>query len=122
MILHVPQEATNHYIYGPADKGCMGVPEAAADSDFSLVDNAFKLLSSQDIRTSELAIGDLQSTMQKRLGRLVVHQDVSAYLSGSNKGVFRLNTNVISSTWTQARKASTRNKAGSSRTSNLQSP
>ena len=100
----------------------MGEPEVAADSDFSLVDNAFKLLSYHGIRTSELSIRVLQSTVQKRLGRLVDHQDVSAYLTGSNEGEFRLNTNAISSTWTQARKASTRNKAGSSRTSNLQSP
>ena len=78
--LNVPQEASNHYIYGPSEKGCVGIPEAAADSDFHLVDNAFKLLSPKDIRTSELAIGDLQNIVQKRLRRLVDYQDVSAYL------------------------------------------
>ena len=108
--LNVPQEASNHYIYGPSDKGCVGIPEAAADSDFHLVDNAFKLLSSKDLRTSELAIGDLQNIVQKRLGRLVDHQDVSAYLTGNNEGEFRQNNSGISSTWTQARKASARNK------------
>lgn len=107
-VLHVPQEAANDYIYGPSKSGCIGIPVAASDSDFHLIDNAFKLLSSNDVHTAELALGDLQSVVSKRLTRLVDHDDVAAYLTGENEGEFRRNTNAISSTWTQARKSSAR--------------
>lgn len=107
-VLHVPQEAANDYIYGPSKSGCIGLPVAASDSDFHLIDNAFKLLSSKDVHTAELALDDLQSVVSKRLSRLVDQDDVAAYLTGENEGEFRRNTNAISSTWTQARKSSAR--------------
>jgi hypothetical protein len=43
IILNVPQEASNDYIYGPAKQGCAGIPETASDYDHQLTDNAFKL-------------------------------------------------------------------------------
>ena len=110
MTFNVPQVASNHYVYGRSDKGCEGIPEASGSLDFHLFDNTFKLLSSKDIRTLELTIADLQNIVQKRLGRLVDHQDMSAYLTGKNEGECRQNNSGISLTWTQARKASARNK------------
>ncbi|PSN50609.1 hypothetical protein C0J52_17399 [Blattella germanica] len=80
--LNVPQEASNDYIYGPTKKGCIGIPVAADDSDYYQIDNAFKLLTSADSRTSE------------------------------NEGEFRNNTNALSNAWTVARKASSRNNVG----------
>jgi hypothetical protein len=106
--LNVPQEASNDYIYGPTKNGCAGIPEAASDFDHQLIDNAFKLLTSKDIGVKELALGDLQTTVQKRLGRLTDQQNLAAYMSGGNEGEFRRNTNAISTTWTNARKAFTR--------------
>jgi hypothetical protein len=54
--LNVPQEASNDYIYGPVKTGCAGIPEAAADSDNYLIDNAFKPLTSKDQAIKELAL------------------------------------------------------------------
>jgi hypothetical protein len=73
-----------------------------------LIDNAFKLLTSKDTGTKELAYEDLQTTVQKRIGRPTDQQDLGAYMSGNNEGKFRRNTNAISTTWTKARIASTR--------------
>jgi hypothetical protein len=106
--LNVRQEAANDYIYGPTKSGCAGIPEAASVSDHYLIDNAFKLLTSKDPATRELALGDLQSTVQKRLGRQADQHDLENYLTGYNEGEFRRNTNAVASTWTNARKASMR--------------
>ena len=110
--LNVSQEASNDYIYGPTKKGCIGIPVAADDSDYYQIDNAFKLLTSADSRTSELAVGELQTTVQKRLKRNVDHQDCALFLTGENEGEFRNNTNALSNAWTVARKASSRNNVG----------
>ena len=107
--LNVPREASNDYLYGPTRRGCIGIPVAAQDSDYYLIDAAFKLLSSNDIQTTELALEDLQTTVQKRLGRPTDLEDAAAYLTGNNEDEFRRNTNAISNVWTNARKASNRN-------------
>jgi hypothetical protein len=107
-ILNVPQEASNDYIYGPAKQGCAGIPQTASEYGHQLIDNAFKLLTSKDTGTKELAYEDLQTTVQKRIGRPTDLQDLGAYISGNNEGEFRRNTNAISTTWTKARIASTR--------------
>ena len=57
--LNAPQEASYDYIYGPIKKGCIGMPVAAGDSDFYQIDKAFKLFTSADTRTSELAVEKL---------------------------------------------------------------
>jgi hypothetical protein len=106
--LNVSQEAENDYINGPTKFGCAGIPEAASDSDHHLIDNAFKLLTSKDPGTRELALDDLQSTVQKRLGRQADQHDLGNYLSGCNEGEFRRKTNAVATTWTNARKAPTR--------------
>jgi hypothetical protein len=67
------------YIYGPANSGCAGIPEAASDSDHHLTDKAFKLLTLKETGIKELALSDLQTTMQKRLGRQTDHQDVDVF-------------------------------------------
>jgi 5'-deoxynucleotidase YfbR-like HD superfamily hydrolase len=103
--LNVPQEASNDDIYGPAKQGCAGIPQTASEYDNQLIYNAFKLLTSKDAGTQELAYEDLQTTVQKRIGRPT---DLGTNMSGNNEGEFRRNTNAISTTWTKARIASTR--------------
>jgi hypothetical protein len=104
--LNIPEEAWNDYIYGPSKSGCAGVPDSG--SDHQLIDNAFKLLTSKDPGTRELALDDLQSTVQKRLGRQADQHDLGNYLSGYNEREFRRNTNAIATIWTNGRKVSTR--------------
>jgi hypothetical protein len=94
--------------YGPTEHGCAGIPEVASHLDHQLIYNIFKLRKSKDIGVKDLALGDLQTTVQKRLGRLTDQQDLAAYMSGENEGEFRRNTNAVSTTCTNARKASTR--------------
>jgi hypothetical protein len=105
--LIVPQEASNDYIYGPAKQGCAGIPETASEYDHQQIDNAFKLLTSKGSGTKELSYEDLQTTVQKRLGRPTDQQDLGAYMSGINEGEVRRNTKALSTTWTKARIAST---------------
>jgi hypothetical protein len=109
-ILNVPQEASNDYIYiyGPAKQGCAGIPQTASEYDHQLIYNAFKFLTSKYTGTKELGYEDLQTTVQKRIGRPTDQQDLGACMSGNNEGEFRRNTNAISTTWTKAKIAFTR--------------
>lgn len=108
--LNILQDASNDYIYGPGKTDCVVIPGATEKSDHYLTDSAFKLLTTKDTPIKQLALDDLQTTMQKRIGREVYQQDLAAYLSGENDGEFRRNTNALSTIWTNARKASTRNE------------
>ncbi|XP_068086915.1 uncharacterized protein [Anabrus simplex] len=59
------------------------------DSDYHLIDNAFKVLTSTFICTAGLALENLKILVQKRVGIPVPHEDVSAFLNGHNEGEFR---------------------------------
>ncbi|GFY55594.1 retrovirus-related Pol polyprotein from type-1 retrotransposable element R2 [Trichonephila inaurata madagascariensis] len=107
-ILSLPSSASNHYIYGNRKLGGCGVPSAAEDSDFYLVDSAFKLLTSRDEDVSFEALGQLTRTVAHRIGRQPSDGDLGAYMSGSMEGEYAETTNQLSNTWTLARKASTR--------------
>ena len=76
------------------------------------IDNAFKLLTSVETRSSELAVGELQTNVQKRLNRNVDHQDCALFLTGENEGEFINNTSALSNAWKVAMKASTTNNLG----------
>ncbi|GFY41228.1 retrovirus-related Pol polyprotein from type-1 retrotransposable element R2 [Trichonephila inaurata madagascariensis] len=104
----LPSSASNHYIYGNRKLGGCGVPSAAEDSDFYLVDSAFKLLTSRDEDVTFEALGQLTRTVAHRIGRQPTDGDLDAYLSGSMEGRYAETTNQLSNTWTLARKASTR--------------
>jgi hypothetical protein len=60
--------------------------------------------------TKKSALGIWQTTMQRRFGRPTDQQDLAAYLSREDESEFRRNTNAISTTCTNARKAFTRKK------------
>ncbi|GFY44120.1 retrovirus-related Pol polyprotein from type-2 retrotransposable element R2DM [Trichonephila inaurata madagascariensis] len=107
-ILSLPSNASNHYIHGNRKLGGCGVPSAAEDSDFYLVDSAFKLLTSRDEDVSFEALGQLTRTVAHRIGRPPTDGDLGEYLSGSMEGKYAETTNQLSNTWTLARKASTR--------------
>ncbi|GFQ93578.1 retrovirus-related Pol polyprotein from type-1 retrotransposable element R2 [Trichonephila clavata] len=107
-ILSLPSNASNHYIHGNRKLGCCGLPSAAQDSDFYLVDSAFKLLTSKDEEVALQALGQLTRTVSHRLGRSPSDGDLGSFLSGCMEGEFAGSTNQLSNTWTLARKASDR--------------
>ncbi|GFW78936.1 retrovirus-related Pol polyprotein from type-1 retrotransposable element R2 [Trichonephila clavipes] len=107
-ILSLPSNASNHYLYGNRKLGCCGFPSAAEDSDFYLVDSAFKLLTSRDEDVALQAMGQLTRTVRGRIGRSPTDGDCSSYLSGCMEDRYAETTNQLSNTWTRARKASTR--------------
>ena len=61
----MPQEATNDYLYRPINKGKIGIPVAAYDSEYYFIDNVFRLFTSADIRITESTVRELQITVQK---------------------------------------------------------
>ncbi|GFY47893.1 retrovirus-related Pol polyprotein from type-1 retrotransposable element R2 [Trichonephila inaurata madagascariensis] len=107
-ILNLPERATNHYLLADRKKGGCGIPSAAADCDFYLVDTAFKLLTSRDEDVAIAALGQLRRTVRHRIHRAPTDGDLSSYLSGCMEGEFATSSNALSNTWTQARKASSR--------------
>ncbi|GFQ73017.1 retrovirus-related Pol polyprotein from type-2 retrotransposable element R2DM [Trichonephila clavata] len=107
-ILSLPQNAALGYLHGNRKLGSCGVPSAAEDSDFYLIDSAFKLLTSKDEEVSIHALGQLTRTARHRLGRPPTDGDLGSFLSGSMEGRFAETTNQLSNTWTLARKASHR--------------
>lgn len=58
--------SANAYLHGAADKGCIGLPLAAYDSEIALVDTSFKLLMSEDPHFKDLAWEDLKATTEER--------------------------------------------------------
>ncbi|GFU43434.1 retrovirus-related Pol polyprotein from type-1 retrotransposable element R2 [Trichonephila clavipes] len=108
-ILSLPSNAANHYIYGSRKLGCCGLPSAAEDSDFYLVDSAFKLLTSRDEEVALQAMGQFTRTVIHRIGRTPTDGDRASYLSVCMEEDYATTTNQLSNnTWTRARMASTR--------------
>ncbi|GFX60036.1 retrovirus-related Pol polyprotein from type-1 retrotransposable element R2 [Trichonephila clavipes] len=66
-LFSLPSNASNHYLYGGRKLGCCGIPFAAEDSDFYLIDSAFKLLTSIDVEVSTQALGQLNRTVLYQL-------------------------------------------------------
>ncbi|GFT53715.1 retrovirus-related Pol polyprotein from type-1 retrotransposable element R2 [Trichonephila clavipes] len=113
-ILSLPERASNHYLQADRSAGGCGVPSAAADCDFYLVDTAFKLLTSRDEHVQLAALGQLTRTFKARMKRSPTDGDLASYLSGCMEGDYANSTNAISNTWTLARKASSRQQVTSS--------
>ncbi|GFQ96470.1 retrovirus-related Pol polyprotein from type-1 retrotransposable element R2 [Trichonephila clavata] len=97
------------YLDKPVGKlgGC-GIPSAAEDSDFYLVDSAFKLLTSKDEEVALQALGQLTRTVRHRVRRQPTDGDMASYMSGCMDDEFSESTNKLRNTWTLARQASRR--------------
>ncbi|KAG8180531.1 hypothetical protein JTE90_018151 [Oedothorax gibbosus] len=105
--------ASNHYIYGASDAGCLGLPCLEDEHDVVLVDSAFKLLTSRDPRVRNIAWSDLADQIEARTSTFDSRPDatpgqVEAFLSGSCDPPFHRGRSNISSTWSAARNASRR--------------
>ncbi|GFR10192.1 retrovirus-related Pol polyprotein from type-1 retrotransposable element R2 [Trichonephila clavata] len=109
-ILSVPVKASNHYRSANKRSGGCSIPSAAEDSDFYLIDTAFKLLTSNDEEVGLLALAQLSRTVRQRVKRQPSDGDFASFLSGCMEDEFGKTTNRLSNTWTNARKASARQK------------
>ncbi|GFR01202.1 retrovirus-related Pol polyprotein from type-1 retrotransposable element R2 [Trichonephila clavata] len=107
-LLSLPPMAANQYLHGSRKFGGCGLPSAAHDSDYYLVDSAFKLLTSKDEEVAVQALGQLTRTVRHRVQRSPTDGDLSSYLSGSMEDEFAETSNQLSNTWTLARQASRR--------------
>ncbi|GFT76709.1 retrovirus-related Pol polyprotein from type-1 retrotransposable element R2 [Trichonephila clavipes] len=96
------------YAYLGNPLGGCGIPSAAEDSDFYLVDSAFKLLTSKDQRVQLEALGQLTRTVRHRIARDPTDGDLAEFMSGSMEGEYSDTTNEYSNHWTLARRASVR--------------
>lgn len=106
--LNLPNNASNEYVYGSREGGCIGIPQLATDTYFAAVDSGFKLLTSEDETIKEMAQGELRDTVAFRLRRESNWEDAASYLSGDSEGEFRRGTNKNRNIWTVARTASSR--------------
>ncbi|GFR03041.1 retrovirus-related Pol polyprotein from type-1 retrotransposable element R2 [Trichonephila clavata] len=109
-ILSVPVKASNHYLSANKRSGGCSIPSAAEDSDFYLIDTPFKLLTSNDEEVALLALAQLSRTVRQRVKRQPSDGDFASFLSGCMEDEFGKTTNRLSNTWTNARKASARQK------------
>ncbi|GFU36402.1 retrovirus-related Pol polyprotein from type-1 retrotransposable element R2 [Trichonephila clavipes] len=91
-ILSLPERASNHYLQADRSAGGCGVPSAAADCDFYLVDTAFKLLTSRDEHVQLAALGQLTRTFKARMKRSPTDGDLASYLSGCMEGDYATST------------------------------
>ncbi|GFR13725.1 retrovirus-related Pol polyprotein from type-1 retrotransposable element R2 [Trichonephila clavata] len=107
-ILSLPTNASNQYLHGNRKLGGCGIPSAAEDSDFYLVDSAFKLLTSKDEDVALQALGQLTRTVRHRVRRQPTDGDMGSYMSGCMDDEFAESTNRLTNTWTLARQASKR--------------
>ncbi|GLV46536.1 hypothetical protein CBL_20861 [Carabus blaptoides fortunei] len=108
--LYVPQEAANEYIYGPRKAGLCGILPLAEMSDHALLDSALKLLTSRDPAVSTAARASLDSTIQAKIKTPPTDLLRGNYMSGGTEGALSNRSNTQANTWTQARKAASRQK------------
>ncbi|GBO30887.1 hypothetical protein AVEN_125775-1 [Araneus ventricosus] len=112
-VLHLPEHASNEYIYGHTKSGCVGLPVSAEESDLNRVDSAFKLLTSSDEMVSELALKNLTNAVSKRAQKPeVTDDDLSDFMSGAMEldSEGKPGSNPYSNIWTVAYIASRRQK------------
>ncbi|GFQ96461.1 uncharacterized protein TNCT_256171 [Trichonephila clavata] len=83
---------------------------AAEDSDYYLIDTAFKLLTSSDEEVALLSLAQLTRTVRHRIRRQPTDGDLASYLSGCMVQEFKGTTNHLANVWTNARRASSRQK------------
>ncbi|KAG8174394.1 hypothetical protein JTE90_016090 [Oedothorax gibbosus] len=89
--------------------GLLGIPRLADEVDIMMIDNAFKLLSSNDIRIHELAWEDILENIYTRTGLDPSPALIEKFLNGAqDEEGFRHTTCPYASTWSRARAASTR--------------
>ncbi|KAG8175810.1 hypothetical protein JTE90_013361 [Oedothorax gibbosus] len=107
--LYVDESAANEYLYGSSKMGLLGIPRLADEVDIMMIDNAFKLLSSKDIRIHELAWEDILDNITTRTGLDPSPSLIEKYLNGTqDEEGFRHTSCPYASTWSRARAASTR--------------
>ncbi|GFY41054.1 retrovirus-related Pol polyprotein from type-1 retrotransposable element R2 [Trichonephila inaurata madagascariensis] len=106
--LSLPTNASVNYLLAHRKFGGCGLPSAADDSDFYLIDTAFKLLTSKGEDVTLQALGQLKRTVSHRIGRPPTDGDLTSFLSGSMEGKYKTTSNQLSNVWTKARKASSR--------------
>ncbi|KAG8179206.1 hypothetical protein JTE90_004034 [Oedothorax gibbosus] len=66
--LYLDDYAANDYLYGSTKMVLFGIPKLADEVDIMMIDNAFKLLSSKDIRIHVLAWEDILEHITIRTG------------------------------------------------------
>ncbi|GIX97735.1 retrovirus-related Pol polyprotein from type-1 retrotransposable element R2 [Caerostris darwini] len=105
--LNLPDGASNEYLFGHRKQGCIGLPIAAEESELNLIDTAFKLLTSDEVVSTE-ALSSISHTVSKRIRRTASDSDIEDFLTGSLDDDFSTTTNQLSNIWTVARSASRR--------------
>ncbi|KAG8179236.1 hypothetical protein JTE90_004064 [Oedothorax gibbosus] len=107
--LYLDDSAANEYLYGSTKMGLFGIPKLADEVDIMMIDNAFKLLSSKDIRIHVLAWEDILEHITTRTGLEPSPSLIEKFLNGvQDEEGFRHTTCPYASTWSRARAASTR--------------
>ncbi|KAL1415293.1 hypothetical protein MTO96_029564 [Rhipicephalus appendiculatus] len=66
--LYLPENTSNHYLYGSAAAGTPAIPVAAELSDICRVDSTFKLLTTADRELRDMALSDAYALASARLG------------------------------------------------------
>nr|XP_045589259.1 uncharacterized protein LOC123751200 [Procambarus clarkii] len=103
--LYLPTRATNDYLYGSAAAGSCGIPLAAEDSDVFVIDSAFKLLTTPDQDTRNIAREDCTKVVTRRLREDATLVNVCQYLS---KEAMAQRPTDHETVWSRARNASAR--------------
>ena len=103
--LYLPVRASNEYLYGTASNGSCGIPLAAEDSDIFLIDSAFKLLTSPDTNTRELALNDCTSIASKRLNQPEDNQLIARFMTDTDLPTRSSDHQTL---WSKTRNASQR--------------
>lgn len=109
LTLSLPENASNDYLYGSSGMGLIGIPKLADEHDVTLIDNAYKLLTSRDEGIRSLAWDDLLHQIGSRYGLdCPSPQDVERFLGGVMDEEALRTSNLYASTWTAARSGTRR--------------
>ncbi|XP_054727618.1 uncharacterized protein T26G10.4-like [Anastrepha obliqua] len=109
--LNLPQRASPEVVIIPPYRGGGGLLPLADLADVLTVAHAFRMLTCADGSVSALARKTLSDTVQRKLKRPPVQQDIAEYLSGSVEREFFGPSTDNSSFWSRVRVATRRQAA-----------
>ncbi|UYV72466.1 hypothetical protein LAZ67_9003254 [Cordylochernes scorpioides] len=106
--LNLLKRASNEVLYIPPSQGGAGLLPFRDRAELSKIAQAFKMLTSKDTNTENLAKIFLKRTVNRKLGRSASGEDMADYLSGRLDQGFDRDGGDVASLWSEARNATRR--------------
>lgn len=109
-IMKLPTISSVHHIFGTTRQGGLGITGTLEEQDMQILSHAFRLLSSPNEDTKNLAWNTLLHDVKSRLKRQPTDFELSSFFEGGNDTLFSQTSAPLRSLWPRLRQAARRLK------------